>query len=112
MPNDCTGHTAYGPGLKKLSERTWYGPGYCGICGDTGEDLVPVMVRWWDCDDGYRTGVLCRYCGAEQTHRTPRPSDFAYEPGLEDFAQLLDLAVEMSAGDEDAAHCMIEDFSI
>jgi hypothetical protein len=67
-----------GPGLKKLgnakSER-WYGPGYCGICGN--REVVPVAVRYWDPDDGWRMGVLCEGCGADCTDRGPKPDDFA-----------------------------------
>ena len=67
-----------GPGLKQLgnarSER-WYGPGYCGFCGT--KEVVPVAVRYWDPDDGWRMGVLCAGCGEDCTDRGPQPDDFA-----------------------------------
>jgi len=76
-----------GPGLKKLgkaSDERWYGPGYCGICGDrtfidadNPRRVVPVPVRYWDPDSGWGMSVLCVGCGEECTLRGPRPDDFA-----------------------------------
>lgn len=67
-----------GPGLKVLKNRErWYGPGYCGICGERGPELVPRAVRWWDPDDGWKMGVLCSYCLDEAQERGPRESDYA-----------------------------------
>lgn len=66
-----------GPGLKTLSMERWYGPGYCGVCGHRGEDLVPQAVRYWDVDDGWKLGVLCIHCGPECAERGPRVGDYA-----------------------------------
>ena len=67
-----------GPGLKILSSRlnTWYGGGYCGRCGDQ-DNLIPQAVRFWDPDDGWRSGVLCLLCGEAVALRGPRPGDYA-----------------------------------
>src|SRR5262245_60524139 len=77
-----------GPGLKQVSKgERWYGPGYCGICGhrepveklgDRG--VVPVAVRYWDPDDGWRMGVLCVGCGEDCTDRGPKVDDYACRP--------------------------------
>ena len=54
---------------------------YCGICGRTPEtsldepNLAPL--RWWDPDDGWKIGTLCRWCAEEALDRKPQPDDFA-----------------------------------
>lgn len=90
-----------GPGLKVLSKEQWYGGGYCGICGHRGESLIPTMVRWWDPDDGWKTGVLCMYCGEEASEQAPNPRDYAFSSQAAG-AERIDLLVEM--GDLDSAH--------
>lgn len=71
-------HFTAGPGLKILDKtRTWYGPGYCGICGTSGEALIPQAVRFWDPDDGWTMGVLCYGCGEEAPARGPHADDYA-----------------------------------
>ena len=80
-----------GKGLKVLNRRErWYGGGYCGICGHTGDDLVPRAVRYWDCDDGWKAGVLCSYCLDECRDRGPEPGDYAYR-GEEDTRTRTDV---------------------
>ena len=68
-----------GKGLKLMSRPgvIWYGPGYCGICGDR-EHILPTAVRWWDPDDGWKTGVLCSYCTSDAIHRGPESTDYAF----------------------------------
>jgi hypothetical protein len=65
------------PGLRYLSAETWYGPGYCGICGTT-KALIARPTRFWDPDDGWRVGVLCAYCTEDVRDRGPQPGDYAY----------------------------------
>jgi hypothetical protein len=96
-----------GPGLRFLGEpTTWYGGGYCGICGDRSESLVPRAVRWWDPDDGWRTGVLCVSCGRDASARGPRPDDYATHQ-QERQALMADTLAEL--GDMDSAHTDYED---
>ena len=99
-----------GSGLKILDRSTaWYGIGSCGVCGDSGSALVPLAVRFWDPDDGWKVGVLCTYCGEECSHRGPMPTDYAATPAMfqgqeitqQDCAALLDLDAALSAGDLD-----------
>lgn len=95
-----------GPGLKVLSTSQWYGGGYCGICGDTGPNLIPQCVRWWCPDDGWKVGVLCGPCCKDARARGPRPGDYAYR-GAETTADLCDVGV--FAGDEDSAFADSQD---
>jgi hypothetical protein len=98
-----------GPGLKILSDRIWYGPGYCGICGQTdhkskNSPLLPTQVRWWDADDGWRVGVLCYGCGLEATERGPWANDYAVvvKQGLSQSEKIDVLSEVMD--DEDATY--------
>lgn len=104
-------HTSYGPGLRLQHDGTWYGGGYCGICGHRGEDLVPRAVRWWDPDDGWRRGVLCTYCGEEQVNCTPGPDDYASLEAerQETRARGIDLLSEMLGDDQDGADALAAD---
>ena len=55
---------------------------YCGICGHVpGEDQEPnrAPVRWWDADDGWKIGSLCRCCFEDTRTAQPKPGDLAYE---------------------------------
>lgn len=90
-----------GPGLKILSRATWYGGGYCGICGSRGDDLIPTQVRFWDPDDGWKVGVLCSYCGEEATGRGPSAGDYAYR-GARDQADRI--GISSLLGDEDSTY--------
>lgn len=87
-----------GKGLKVLSCEKWYGPGYCGICGDRGEALIPQAVRFWDPDDGWKMGVLCGGCGIDAAENGPEPEDYAYRK-----SDSLKIDVGISMGDLDAA---------
>lgn len=87
-----------GKGLKTLSKEQWYGPGYCGICGDRGESLIPQAVRFWDPDDGWKMGVLCVGCGIDVQENGPEQGDYAYRK-----MDSLKIDVEASMGDLDAA---------
>ena len=96
-----------GPGLKAFGTEEWYGPGYCGICG---ADPVPQAVRWWDCDDGWRMGVLCVSCADEARERGPQPDDYAVvtrDTEELDSADRIDILHSM--GDDDAAYSDSQD---
>jgi hypothetical protein len=48
---------------------------YCAICGSETETSIH---RWWDCDDGWRTTYLCRYCWeGDASLCRPKQTDFA-----------------------------------
>ena len=55
---------------------------YCQICGHTPQTSADepnrAPVRWWDCDDGWKIGTLCRWCHEEVENDKPKPGDFAY----------------------------------
>lgn len=53
---------------------------YCGICGrspNSNEEPNWAPIRWWDCDDGWRVGTLCRWCHDEVHGVQPKPGDYA-----------------------------------
>ena len=81
-----------GPHVKQLSEETWYGSfGGCNICGCSKEgDLIPRAVRYWDPDDGWRSGVLCRYCIKHCGDRGPLESDYAFQPEILSKSKKID----------------------
>lgn len=60
--------------------RTTYN--YCGICGHvpkTRQDEPNYApLRWWDPDDGWKIGSLCRYCAEDALPREPRAGDYAF----------------------------------
>lgn len=55
---------------------------YCGICGRTPKNHLEepnhAPLRWWDPDDGWKIGTLCRWCAEEALERKPKEGDFAY----------------------------------
>ena len=55
---------------------------YCGICGRVPQTNLDepnhAPIRYWDCDDGWRIGTLCRWCYDEYGNAQPQPSDYAY----------------------------------
>lgn len=54
---------------------------YCGVCGRTpksNEEPNYAPVRWWDPDDGWKIGTLCRWCFDDYAHVQPKPEDYAY----------------------------------
>jgi len=55
---------------------------YCGICGhtpqNTGCEPNRAPIRWWDPDDGWKIGTLCRGCFEDYGNRQPKETDFAY----------------------------------
>ena len=112
LPPDGAGLKVYG----KKSDAPWYGNG-CGICGATDpaskySPLIPVRVRFWDCDDGWKSGVLCLGCAEDCAERGPKPGDYAYrapDPETLTKAEKMDILAEMSGGDDDAAHVGSED---
>ena len=56
--------------------------GFCRICGRRpGEREEPNYgpLRWWDPDDGWKIGTLCRWCWDDAKDDQPKPGDFAYE---------------------------------
>ena len=86
------------PGVKYLrpeNSKPWYGPGYCGVCGHRGEELIPRAVRFWDPDDGWKVGVLCTGCTEECMARGPRADDYAVVTRTRaDAADRIDVAAE------------------
>ncbi len=55
---------------------------YCGICGHTPHetgDANRAPLKWWDCDDGWKIGTLCRYCAEDELDTKPNPKDYAYQ---------------------------------
>lgn len=92
-------------GVKYMGEETWYGPGYCGICGDT-ENLVSRPTRWWDPDDGWRMGVLCVYCTRDAEKHGPEPGDYAYRQAWR--GEVVDELTFL--GDADGAWAEVQDW--
>lgn len=58
---------------------------YCGICGRTPKTNLDepnrAPLRWWDPDDGWKIGTLCRWCADEALPQVPKPDDFAVATG-------------------------------
>ena len=55
---------------------------YCRICGHTpGKDEEPnrAPIQFWEPDDGWVIGTLCRPCHEEFGGAQPKPGDFAYD---------------------------------
>lgn len=54
---------------------------YCGICGHTpqtrNDEPNYAPLRWWDPDDGWKIGTLCRHCAEEFLDVKPKPEDYA-----------------------------------
>jgi hypothetical protein len=99
-----------GPGIRQLGNgrEPYYGKGYCGCCGG---EPVPVAVRWWDCDDGWKVGVLCAGCAEEIAARGPRAEDFACRTrgaaGAAAYdARRIDVEAEVLGEDLD---CLLDD---
>ena len=97
---------AEGPGLRLLGPTPYYGGGYCGICG--GDSLIPVQVRYWDPDDGWRVGVLCFTCGEAAGRRGPREHDCAYRKS-QTQAERISVLAELLGHDADGIAAMAED---
>lgn len=54
---------------------------YCRICGHTpGKNDEPnyTPLRFWDADDGWIIGTLCRWCWEDVKDAKPEPEDYAY----------------------------------
>lgn len=75
---------------------------YCAICGyepKTARDIEENRgtsskpVRYWDPDDGWRIGHLCRYCYEDTRDVKPNPKDYAYDRsnGICDTDPMTDL---------------------
>lgn len=96
-----------GPGLKIMSNRRWYGTwGGCSWCGSQ-STLIPVCVRFWDVDDGWRVDVLCDGCGEQAAGRGPKERDFAYHKA--GSSKLIDELFEILDGDEDSLATQVAD---
>ena len=55
---------------------------YCGICGHVpheGDESNRAPMRWWDPDDGWKIGTLCRGCYEDYGDRQPCETDFAFK---------------------------------
>lgn len=55
---------------------------YCQICGHTPKSRLDepnrAPIRFWDPDDGWKIGTLCRWCHEEVQDVKPKPNDFAF----------------------------------
>ena len=54
---------------------------YCTVCGHTptgSEEPNYAPIRFWDPDDGWKIGTLCRWCADEVVGDQPKPEDFAW----------------------------------
>jgi hypothetical protein len=55
----------------------------CRICGSQPRTNMDEMnigpVRFWEPDDGWIIGSLCRSCHEEYGHAKPKPTDYAYQ---------------------------------
>lgn len=53
---------------------------YCKICGHspTSKEPMNVTCRFWDADDGWVIGALCRWCYEDYGNAQPHPDDYAY----------------------------------
>ena len=79
---------------------------YCGICGrtpDADEEPNYGPIGWWDPDDGWKIGSLCRGCAEEYVPVQPDPSDYAYN---EDGS----FSIDDSGTDEDPIWALEEMF--
>ena len=79
---------------------------YCNVCGRTpGADEEPNYgpIGWWDPDDGYKLGTLCREHIMERVPTQPDPSDYAYK---EDGS----FSIDDSGTDEDPIWALEEMF--
>ena len=56
---------------------------YCCICGHIpktrNDEPNRAPLRYWDPDDGWIVGSLCRACADEALDRQPKEGDFATE---------------------------------
>ena len=97
-------------GLRRLGgAQPWYGGGYCGVCGAT-ETIVPEAVSWWDCDDGWKVGVLCPSCTEYAETHPPDPDDYAYPRAVRQEA-LRDVLQEALGNDLDGMSSDYADFA-
>lgn len=56
---------------------------FCRVCGyspqtDSDEPNYGPF-HWWDADDGWKIGTLCRGCWEDVKDDEPQPDDFAYD---------------------------------
>ena len=67
---------------------------YCRICGYQPQTQLdePTYgpIRFWEPDDGWLIGTLCRHCAGEYATRQPKPDDFAYAEHFGDVATSID----------------------
>jgi len=115
METGVKGGAIMDAGYKVLSNKKWFGPGYCGICGQRDPDstyspLIPKMVRYWCPDDGWKTGVLCSGCAEDCKDRGPRRGDYAYQDASN--GETIDSLNEVLGDDQDGFHSELEDFGI
>lgn len=66
--------------IKTMKYKCTYN--YCGICGYVPRTRLDepnrAPVRWWDPDDGWKIGSLCRWCHDEVSSVQPKPTDYAF----------------------------------
>ena len=67
--------------ITELLNQARHSFNYCGICGHVpkaNDEPNYAPLRWWDPDDGWKIGTLCRWCAQEALPRQPKPDDFAF----------------------------------
>ena len=56
---------------------------HCRICGRVPQDERQEPnydpLRWWDPDDGWKIGALCRWCAEDALERVPQKDDYAFD---------------------------------
>ena len=103
----------HNPGLKILDRQdgqAWYGGGYCGICGD--HQVLPVCVKYWEPDDGWKIGTLCAGCADDAAIRGPQPDDYANRPTMDDElskSEKLGILASILGDDQDGLMSEAED---
>lgn len=80
MPKHTNADSFRADKLRDKSLRISYN--YCGVCGHTpqsqNDEPNYAPLRWWDPDDGWKVGTLCRHCHNEVFRDKPKRTDYAY----------------------------------
>jgi hypothetical protein len=80
--------------LGKKRRRVGVSYNYCGICGyiPQTENSEPTYgpLCWWDPDEGWHIGSLCRGCADEFLDRKPCTRDYAYRTRNEIYEANVD----------------------
>lgn len=86
---------------------------YCGVCGrrpSSKEEPNRAPLRWWDSDDGWKIGSLCRWCADECLDVKPKADDYAMVTADDDKKAAIDAGIPTSLDaidtDEDATEAL------